>query len=133
VFGDFSTFDTNDFQAKMVAHEMRLPLPCDEGLWSATSAAEVARVQSSLQTNGIKPTMFLDGKAVDPTPKLRVILLNANASFELRTQKDVERSARPYQFLRPYYPHGRTTVCIVAYEPKRSFNHDTGPPDFWRP
>jgi hypothetical protein len=50
----------------MVAHEMRLPLPCDEGLWSATSAAEVARVQSSLQTNGIKPTMFLDGTAVDP-------------------------------------------------------------------
>ena len=46
----------------MVAHEMRLPLPCDEGLWSATSAAEVARVHSSLQTNGIKPTMFLDGK-----------------------------------------------------------------------
>ena len=57
------------FQAKMVAHEMRLPLPCDEGLWSATSAAEVARVQSSLQTNGIKPTMFLDGKAVDPLLK----------------------------------------------------------------
>ena len=47
--------------AKMVAHEMRLPLPCDEAMWSATSAAEVARVQSSLQTNGVKPTMFLDG------------------------------------------------------------------------
>ena len=56
-------FQANDFQAKMVAHEMRLPLPCDEGLWSATSAAEVARVQSSLQTNGIKPTLFLEGKA----------------------------------------------------------------------
>jgi Fungal specific transcription factor domain len=47
--------------AKMVAYEIRLPLPCDEALWSATSAAEVARVQSSHQTNGIKPTMFLDG------------------------------------------------------------------------
>lgn len=47
--------------AKMVAHEMRLPLPCDEGLWSAVSPAEAGRVQSSLQTNGIKPTMFLDG------------------------------------------------------------------------
>lgn len=46
--------------AKMVAHEMRLPLPCDEALWSATSSAEVARVQTSLQTNGIKPIMFLD-------------------------------------------------------------------------
>ncbi|KKY14454.1 putative c2h2 finger domain [Phaeomoniella chlamydospora] len=47
--------------AKMVAHEMRLPLPCDEALWSATSAAEVARVNSSLQANGIKPILFLDG------------------------------------------------------------------------
>lgn len=47
--------------AKMVAHEMRLPLPCDEGLWSAISAAEAGRVQSSLQTNGVKPIMFLDG------------------------------------------------------------------------
>jgi hypothetical protein len=46
--------------AKMVAHEMRLPLPCDEALWSATSAAEVARMQASLQSNGVKPTMFLD-------------------------------------------------------------------------
>ncbi|OJD18794.1 hypothetical protein AJ78_01201 [Emergomyces pasteurianus Ep9510] len=47
--------------AKMVAHEMRLPLPCDEALWSATSAAEVARVQSSLHSNGVKAIMFLDG------------------------------------------------------------------------
>ena len=47
--------------AKMVAHEMRLPLPCDEGLWSSVSPGEAARVQSSLQTNGVKPTMFLDG------------------------------------------------------------------------
>ncbi|RMZ76872.1 hypothetical protein DV738_g4677, partial [Chaetothyriales sp. CBS 135597] len=47
--------------AKMVAHEMRLPLPCDEGLWSAVTASEAQRVQSSLQTNGIRPTMFLDG------------------------------------------------------------------------
>ncbi|EEP77576.1 conserved hypothetical protein [Uncinocarpus reesii 1704] len=46
--------------AKMVAHELRLPLPCDEALWSATSAAEVARVQSSLTSNGVKPTLFLD-------------------------------------------------------------------------
>lgn len=47
--------------AKMVAHEMRLPLPCDEGLWTAASPAEAARVQSALHTNGVKPTMFLDG------------------------------------------------------------------------
>lgn len=47
--------------AKMVAHEMRLPLPCDEGLWSAVSPAEAGRVQSSLQNNGVKPIMFVDG------------------------------------------------------------------------
>jgi len=47
--------------AKMVAHEMRLPLPCDEGLWSAVTPGEAGRVQSTLQTNGIKPIMFLDG------------------------------------------------------------------------
>ncbi|KAJ5577524.1 uncharacterized protein N7459_006488 [Penicillium hispanicum] len=47
--------------AKMVAHELRLPLPCDKALWAATSAAEVARVQSSLQSHGVRPVMFLDG------------------------------------------------------------------------
>ncbi|KAF2455044.1 fungal-specific transcription factor domain-containing protein [Lineolata rhizophorae] len=47
--------------AVMVAHEMRLPLPCDEALWSATSSAEVGRVEASLHANGVKPTTFLDG------------------------------------------------------------------------
>ncbi|PVH93625.1 hypothetical protein DM02DRAFT_541155 [Periconia macrospinosa] len=47
--------------AVMVAHEMRLPLPCDETLWSATSSAEVGRIEASLHSNGIKHTTFLDG------------------------------------------------------------------------
>jgi hypothetical protein len=47
--------------AVMVAHEMRLPLPCDEALWSATSSSEVGRVEASLHANGVKPTSFLDG------------------------------------------------------------------------
>lgn len=47
--------------AVMVAHEMRLPLPCDEALWSATSSSEVGRVEASLHSNGIKQTTFLDG------------------------------------------------------------------------
>ncbi|KAF2733307.1 hypothetical protein EJ04DRAFT_274849 [Polyplosphaeria fusca] len=47
--------------AVMVAHEMRLPLPCDEALWSATSSAEVGRVEASLHSNGVKQTTFLDG------------------------------------------------------------------------
>lgn len=46
---------------KMVAHELRLPLPCDEALWSAASAVEVSRMQNVLQSNGVKPTMFLEG------------------------------------------------------------------------
>ncbi|CZT43845.1 related to C2H2 zinc finger protein [Rhynchosporium secalis] len=45
----------------MVAHEMRLPLPCDEALWSATSSAEVGRIEASLQANGVKPISFLEG------------------------------------------------------------------------
>jgi hypothetical protein len=47
--------------AVMVAHEMRLPLPCDEALWNATSSGEVGRVEQSLHSNGIKPATFLDG------------------------------------------------------------------------
>ena len=47
--------------AIMVVHELRLPLPCDDALWSATSAAEVGRIHASLHTHGIKPTVFLDG------------------------------------------------------------------------
>jgi len=47
--------------ATMVAHEMKLQLPCDETLWSATSSAEVGRIESNLQNSGIKPMTFLDG------------------------------------------------------------------------
>lgn len=45
----------------MVAHEMRLPLPCDETLWKATSSAEVGRIESNLRSNNIKPVSFLEG------------------------------------------------------------------------
>ncbi|KEZ41125.1 hypothetical protein SAPIO_CDS7192 [Scedosporium apiospermum] len=45
----------------MVAHEMRLPLPCDEGLWKATSSAEVGRIENNLLSNNIKPISFLEG------------------------------------------------------------------------
>ncbi|KAI7626490.1 hypothetical protein KC319_g1210 [Hortaea werneckii] len=47
--------------AVMSPHDLRLPLPCDEALWSATSSAEVQRIESSLAANGFKPTSFLDG------------------------------------------------------------------------
>lgn len=45
----------------MVAHEMRLPLPCDEALWNATNSAEVGRIESNLHANGVKPISFLEG------------------------------------------------------------------------
>lgn len=47
--------------ATMVAHEMKLQLPCDETLWSATSSAEVGRIENNLRSNGIKPMTFFDG------------------------------------------------------------------------
>ncbi len=47
--------------ATMVAHEMKLQLPCDETLWSATSSAEVGRIESNLRSNGIKPMTFFEG------------------------------------------------------------------------
>ncbi len=47
--------------ATMVAHEMKLALPCDETLWSATSSADVARIEASLQAQGIKSMTFFDG------------------------------------------------------------------------
>jgi hypothetical protein len=47
--------------AVMLAHEMRLPLPCDEALWSASSGMEVGRIESGLRAEGIKQISFLDG------------------------------------------------------------------------
>ncbi|KAL8997561.1 MAG: hypothetical protein Q9169_003179 [Polycauliona sp. 2 TL-2023] len=47
--------------ATMVAHEMKLQLPCDESVWSATSSAEVNRIENSLKEGGIKPISFFDG------------------------------------------------------------------------
>ena len=52
-----TTFGHN---AMMVVHEVRLPLPCDDALWSATSAEEVGRVEASLHANGVQPTTFTD-------------------------------------------------------------------------
>lgn len=48
-------------QATMVAHEMKLALPCDEALWSATSSAEVAKKEADLRAKGVKTTTFFDG------------------------------------------------------------------------
>lgn len=47
--------------ATMVAHEMKLQLPCDESAWSASSSAEVNRIETNLHASGIKPITFFDG------------------------------------------------------------------------
>ncbi|KAK1729167.1 fungal-specific transcription factor domain-containing protein [Colletotrichum acutatum] len=66
----------------MVTHEMRLPLPCDEALWKATSGAEVGRVESNLLSNGVKPISFLEGlkrtlsgQGVQTNPFGRMVLM----------------------------------------------------------
>lgn len=45
----------------MVAHEMRLPLPCDDQLWKAPNGNEVGRIEANLMSNGVKPMSFLEG------------------------------------------------------------------------
>ncbi|KAB5572511.1 fungal-specific transcription factor domain-containing protein [Coniochaeta sp. 2T2.1] len=45
----------------MVTHEMRLPLPCDEKLWKATTGAEVGRLEAHIMSAGNKPISFLEG------------------------------------------------------------------------
>jgi hypothetical protein len=46
--------------AVMVAHEMRIPLPCDEALWAASSGADVRHLEHSLTLNGYRPMSFLE-------------------------------------------------------------------------
>ena len=45
----------------MAVHEVKMQLPCDESAWSATSSAEVGRIESSLKEKGMKPVSFFDG------------------------------------------------------------------------
>lgn len=68
--------------ATMVIHEIQLPLPCDDTLWSAPTSSEVGRIEFSLYTNGIKPMTFLNGlkrtlscRRVRTNPFGRIILM----------------------------------------------------------
>jgi hypothetical protein len=87
--------------AAMSPHDIRLPLPCDEPLWSATSMAEVQRVEASLAANGVKPTTFLDalrrtlnGQKVRTNTFGRVILMAGllNVSWHMN-QRDLQVSS----------------------------------------
>ncbi|GAM90251.1 hypothetical protein ANO11243_082930 [Dothideomycetidae sp. 11243] len=46
--------------AVMVAHEMRIPLPCDEAMWAAESMVEVSEIQRALEAQGYSQIAFLD-------------------------------------------------------------------------
>ncbi|KAI1505820.1 zinc finger protein zas1 [Biscogniauxia marginata] len=47
--------------ADMAPHEIRLPLPCDESLWSALSPEIVRQQEANFRMYGIKSVSFLDG------------------------------------------------------------------------
>ncbi|GAB7353845.1 hypothetical protein MBLNU459_g4211t1 [Dothideomycetes sp. NU459] len=47
--------------ADMAPHEIRLPLPCDEALWTARSYESIQRFDSNLRMYGVKPIGFLEG------------------------------------------------------------------------
>lgn len=47
--------------ADMAAHEIRLPLPCDDSLWSARSPDILRQLDSSFRMYGVKQVSFLDG------------------------------------------------------------------------
>lgn len=86
--------------AMMVVHEVRLPLPCDDALWSATSAEEVGRVEASLHANGVQPTTFtealrkiLTGRKVRTNPFGRTILMAGLLSVSWHMQqRDLQTS-----------------------------------------
>ncbi|RYP60440.1 hypothetical protein DL770_009996 [Monosporascus sp. CRB-9-2] len=47
--------------ADMAPHEIRLPLPCDDSLWSAPSPESLRQQEAHLRGYGVKPLPFLDG------------------------------------------------------------------------
>ena len=85
--------------ALMGVHEIRLPLPCDDALWSATSAEEVGRVEASLHANGVQPTTFTD--ALRKTPY---------------------RPQSPHQSVRPHHSDGWPAERELAHATTRPPN-----------
>lgn len=47
--------------ADMAAHEIRLPLPCDDNLWAASSPDVVRQLDANFRMYGVKQVSFLDG------------------------------------------------------------------------
>lgn len=47
--------------ADMAPHEIRLPLPCDDNLWTAAKPEDVRHLDNNLRMYGVHPITFLDG------------------------------------------------------------------------
>lgn len=47
--------------ADMAPHEIRLPLPCDDNLWTAPNPDICRQLDGNLRMYGVKPVSFLDG------------------------------------------------------------------------
>ncbi|KAK0727723.1 fungal-specific transcription factor domain-containing protein [Lasiosphaeria miniovina] len=47
--------------ADMAPHEIRLPLPCDDNLWTASNPDMVRQLDQNLRMYGVKTISFLDG------------------------------------------------------------------------
>lgn len=82
--------------ATMVIHEIQLPLPCDDTLWSAPTSSEVGRIEFSLYSNGIRPVTFLAGlertlrcRRVRTNPFGRIVLMAGilSVSWHMRQQE----------------------------------------------
>lgn len=56
-----SIADTSEgHNADLAPYEIRLPLPCDESMWTAETGEEVQRLQETFAFHGFKPVNFLD-------------------------------------------------------------------------
>lgn len=85
----------------MVTHEMRLALPCDESLWSATNGNDVRQIEATLRSNGVAPIPFLEGlrrtlngQEIHTNPFGRSILLCGVLSISWHmNQRDVQISS----------------------------------------
>ncbi|KAL1840462.1 hypothetical protein VTJ49DRAFT_459 [Mycothermus thermophilus] len=47
--------------ADMAPHEIRLPLPCDNNMWTASNPETVRQLDQNLRMYGVRPISFLDG------------------------------------------------------------------------
>ncbi|KAK4224265.1 fungal-specific transcription factor domain-containing protein [Podospora fimiseda] len=47
--------------AQMAPHEIRLPLPCDDNMWTASDPTTVRQLDQNLRMYGVKKVSFLDG------------------------------------------------------------------------